>query len=96
MALNGSARRTSDPWQGNKPTHDSFDAWVNRNGKDAFKDFTKAHPTTKLTYDGWRQTDQVYGPYLFYVTSMIWHEDGDSVGRQQNTASMIDSLMDAG
>ncbi|KAF3047571.1 hypothetical protein E8E12_010472 [Didymella heteroderae] len=78
MALNGSTRRSSDPWHGNKPTHDSFDTWVNRNGKDAFKDFKKAHPTTKHSYDSWRQTDQVFGPYLFYVTSMIWNEDGDS------------------
>ncbi|KAL1650117.1 hypothetical protein SLS61_006039 [Didymella pomorum] len=78
MALNSSTRRSSDPWHGNKPSHDSFDTWVSRNGKDAFKDFKKAHPSTKLSYDTWRQTDQVFGPYLFYVTSMIWNEDGDS------------------
>lgn len=79
MALNGSTRRSPDPWHGNRPTHDSFDIWVNKNGKDAFKDFKKDHPTTKHSYDSWRQTEQVYGPYLFYITSIIWHEDGDSV-----------------
>ncbi|KAF1928973.1 uncharacterized protein M421DRAFT_420204 [Didymella exigua CBS 183.55] len=78
MALNGSTRRSSDIWHDNKPMHDSFDVWVSKNGKDAYKDFKKAHPTTKHSYDSWRQTEQVYGPYLFYVTSMIWHEDDNS------------------
>lgn len=39
---------------------------------------------TSLSYEAWRQTDQVYGGYLFYVASLIWAEDPDSV-RQQIT-----------
>jgi len=79
MALNGDARRSSEHWHGKPPMHSSFDSWINKNGKDAYKYFVKDHPKTDLSYEAWRQTDRVYGGYLFYVASLVWAEDDDSV-----------------
>ncbi|KAJ4986852.1 hypothetical protein SVAN01_07657 [Stagonosporopsis vannaccii] len=78
MALNGDARRSPEQWHGKPPTHSSFDSWVNKNGKDAYKHFVKDHPKTDLSYEAWRQTDRVYGGYLFYVASLVWADDDDS------------------
>ena len=96
MALNGNIRRSPEYWNGNPPMHDSFDYWVNKHGKDAYKDFKKGHPKTNLSYEGWRQTDQVYGGYLFHIASLVWNEDGNSVCQQHHFACTIDSLMETG
>ncbi|KAF2629908.1 hypothetical protein BU25DRAFT_456334 [Macroventuria anomochaeta] len=78
MALNGNARQTDEYWNGNPPMHASFESWQGKHGKDAYKDFKKAHPSNKLSYDDWCQTDQVFGGYIFHVASLVWNEDGDS------------------
>jgi hypothetical protein len=79
MAQNGDARQSSAAWNGNPPAHASFDSWVSKYGEDAYKDFTKDHPKTDLSYEAWRQTDRVYGGYLYHVASLVWTEDGESV-----------------
>lgn len=78
MASSGSSH-TDEYWNGNRPLHTTFETWLETNGKDAYKDFKNAHPTSKLSYESWRRTDQVYGGYIFYVASLVWNEDGDSV-----------------
>lgn len=79
MAQNGDARQSSAAWNGNPPAHASFDSWVSKYGEDAYKDFTKDHPKTDLSYEAWRQTDRVYGGYLYHVASLVWNEDDESV-----------------
>lgn len=83
MATNGNPH-TDQYWNGDRPLYDSFETWLESKGKDAYKDFKKGHPTTKLSYEGWRQSDQVYGGYIFYVASLVWNEDGDSVRQHTN------------
>ncbi|KAJ8111557.1 hypothetical protein OPT61_g5872 [Boeremia exigua] len=78
MALNGDTRRPPEYWDGKPPMHCSFESWVNKSGKDAYKDFKKDHPKTDLSYERWRRTDRVYGGYLFYVASLVWAENDDS------------------
>lgn len=74
--------------------HAPFESWLEDHGKDAFKDFRKDHPTTKLSYEAWCKTDQVYGGYLFHAASLIWDEEGSSVGLPNSFAIIIDSLME--
>lgn len=79
MALNGDTKRPSEKQNGEPTMHIPFNSWVKEYGKDAYKVFTKAHPKTDLSYEAWRQTDRVYGGYLFYMASLVWNEDDESV-----------------
>ncbi|KAF3004880.1 hypothetical protein E8E13_006012 [Curvularia kusanoi] len=76
MAMNGDTE--SEQLDGNLLMHTSFDSWVSKYGRDAYKDFTKDHPKTDLSYEAWRQTDRVYGGYLYHVVSLVWNEDEES------------------
>ncbi|KZM22640.1 uncharacterized protein EKO05_0009666 [Ascochyta rabiei] len=78
MSLNGDSKLTHDQWNSKAPMPSPFKNWLETHGKDAFKDFREDHPTSKLSYEAWCQTEQVYGGYLFYAASMIWDEDGSS------------------
>lgn len=82
MASNVDPKRTAESWTNNPPMHASFEDWLARHGKTAYKDFKNDHPTSKLSYEDWRQTDQVYGGYLFYAALLVWNEDGSSVRDQ--------------
>lgn len=91
---NGNSKSSDEQWTINRPMHAPFESWLEDHGKDAFKDFRKDHPTTKLSYEAWCKTDQVYGGYLFHAASLIWDEEGSSVGLPNSFAIIIDSLME--
>lgn len=82
MAMNGDTK--SEQLNGNLLMHTSFDSWVSKYGRDAYKDFTKDHPKTDLSYEAWRQTDRVYGGYLYHVASLVWDEDEESVSKKKS------------
>lgn len=76
MATNGT-KQQADLNLATEPTSGLLDDWLRKFGRRSFRDFKKDHPTNKLSYDDWCQTEQVYGGFLYYVASLIWDEDED-------------------
>jgi hypothetical protein len=96
MAPNGHAKLTENDHDNHPSMQVPFEKWLDVHGKASFKSWRRDHPTTKLSYEDWCQTEQVYGPYLFFAALNVWNEDGSSVRQQHNFAFIIDFLMKIG
>jgi hypothetical protein len=88
MALNGHA-----PPGHNRPNDSasqikSLKDWLETHGRDDFDAWKHDNPTQHLSYEDWKVSNHVYGPYLYYATLQVWSESDPSVCQRIATCAL--------
>lgn len=88
MALNGHAPSGYDHLNDSASQIKPLKDWLETHGRDEHDAWEHDNPTHRLSYEDWKVSNHVYGPYLYYATLQIWSESESSVRQRRQTTQL--------